>query len=47
MKKIIRVLLISINDYSKINHQNAFSFLIFCLALDMFTFSNVQIKANL
>ena len=36
MKKNIRLLLISIKDYSKENRQDAFSFLLSCLFLEIF-----------
>ena len=38
MKKIIRLFLISIEDYLKENRQDAFSFLISCLVLEIFIF---------
>ena len=43
-KIIIGPLLISVNDNLKINHQDAFSFLISCLVLEIFIFQNCKLK---
>ena len=44
MKKIIRQLLISMDDNLKINHQHAFSSLISCFVLEIFVFENCKLK---
>ena len=46
-KSFIDLLSISIKYYLKINHQDAFSFSISFLVLEIFIFSNGQTKANL
>ena len=38
MKKVIRLFLISIKDHLKENRQDAFSFLMSCLVVEIFIF---------
>ena len=44
MKKIVCLLLISIKDRLKINHQDGFSFSISCLVLEILVFCNILLK---